>query len=445
LNQSILSYGQENNFTYEYDFLIITPDDYVAYVQPLAVHKEVYGIMTKIVSLDEIYQGAYFSVKGRDEAEIIKYFIKDSRENWNIEYVMLIGGKDVLPARYVDICSWDEHFEVISELYYADIYDSNGGFCSWDSNNDDVFAGQTMDGLEDEVDLDPDIALGRLLCRNVLEVQNIVEKIIDYENNAYDETWFSNIVLCGGDFAELGLRERSLPRYFDRTGRMVWEGEFIGDNAARIMEGFNAKKIYSSGLIRPGIKFLTVKNINSAINEGAGFVLFVGHGNYNIAMKTNFPLCKNLWLPYPDAYYSSDCEYLSNGDKLPVAIFAGCSCGDFGSVDSPIAWEFVNKKDGGSIASFAATTGSQMIFSSLCTQTFTPLLILDTFRYFKDEIDIIGDIWIKILHTYLENGDAWSLGDEFSESNWDHKLANILVLEEWALFGDPTLKIGGYP
>ena len=56
----------------------------------------------------------------------------------------------------------------------------------------------------------------------------------------------------------------------------------------------------------------------------------------------------------------------------------------------------------------------------------------------------MGDIWSKAIQTYLNDTDAWSLGDDFSELNWGHKLANFVVLEEWILLGDPTLKIGGY-
>ena len=119
----------------------------------------------------------YFSVNGRDNAEKIKYFIKNAEETWNTCYVMLVGSKEEFPARYVDECYWGQHREYISDLYYADLYDAQGVFCSWDSNNDNIFSGKNMSGVEDIVDLYPDIALGRLLCGNQTDVSIVVGKI----------------------------------------------------------------------------------------------------------------------------------------------------------------------------------------------------------------------------------------------------------------------------
>ena len=101
-------------------------------------------------------------------------------------------------------------------------------------------------------------------------------------------------------------------------------------------------------------------------------------------------------------------------------------------------------EEGGSIASFAATTGSIVLMSSLCTDTFTGFLSMEVFRLYSDGIDVIGDIWKGTITNYLDNEDVWDLGIAFSNLNWNNDLANNYMLEEWALFGDPTLKIGGY-
>ena len=444
LYPSIITPNDDNRDEY-YQFLIISPDYFSSELQILKEHKKQHGIRTKIVTLYEIFDGIYFPVFGRDDAEKIKYFIKNAKENWSIEYVMLVGDKDLLPARYVDLCSWGEHFDFFSDLYYADIYDDNGGFCSWDSNQDNVFSGKNMSGVEDDVDLYPDLSVGRLLCKNLVEVQIVVEKIIDYENNAYGQNWFYNVILCGGDDARLKWREKEFPEYFNRESGILWEGEYMGDKVADYLHDFSPRKIYATGLFKASIDFLSISNINEAINDGAGFLLFVGHGNPSMAIKTNFPFCEHIWLPFPYGYYTSNCLDLNNGEKLPIAVFAGCSCGDFNAISSPIAWEFVKKENGGSIASFAATTGSIILFSTLCTETYTGYLSLDVFRLYSEDFDILGDIWSSTIINYLNDEEAWQLGDDFSVLNWNNKLANNQVLEEWILFGDPTLKIGGYP
>jgi hypothetical protein len=66
----------------DYNFLIITPGDFSDELQPLVGHKKQYGIVTKIVTLDDVYESVYFPVNGRDDAEKIKYFIKSAKENW---------------------------------------------------------------------------------------------------------------------------------------------------------------------------------------------------------------------------------------------------------------------------------------------------------------------------------------------------------------------------
>ena len=55
-------------------------------------------------------------MQGRDVAERIKYFIKNSLDTWNIKYVLLIGGIDKLPIRE----TWLGELVVPTDLYYAD-------------------------------------------------------------------------------------------------------------------------------------------------------------------------------------------------------------------------------------------------------------------------------------------------------------------------------------
>lgn len=427
-----------------YDFLIITPSEFIDGLNPLLEHKFQHGISAKIIDVNDIYQGKFFPVVGRDYPEEIKYFLKDAYEQWGVEYVMLVGSKDEIPVRYVDLCNWDNHYECISELYYADLFDSKGDFCSWDSDNDNVFGGQDMDGMIDEVDFYPDLAIGRILCKTLDEVNIVVDKIIDYENNANGESWFNNVVLCGGDDARLGLREKMFEEWFKRPAEIVWEGEYLGDAVEDIMIGFNPVKVYATGLLKSESKFLSSNNINEAINQGAGFVMFIGHGNYDKAIKTNFPMIKFLWLPFPGGYTTIHSRKLQNQEKLPVVIFGGCNSGDFHAGNSPIAWEFIKNQYGGAIACFAATTGSIMFMSSLVTEAYTPHLILNIFRFYQQGIVTIGDIWQNSIKAYLDDEEAWQLGVQFSLLNWHNDLANYLVMEEWTLFGDPTLKIGGY-
>ena len=429
-----------------YDFLIITPSKFSNNLVQLMEHKESHGFSTIIVTLDEIYNSTYFPLAGRDAQEQIKYFIKNAIENWGTEYVMLVGNKEDMPARYVRTYVIDGNYTYyISDLYYADIYDDQDQFASWDTNNDDIFADKEKEGYVDDVDLYPDVYLGRILCSDSGEVNAFSDKVINYENNAYNKPWFKNFVTCGADDCRGLALEALLPFLLGRIGRLTLEGEHMGNLAASILSDFNTKKIYGSGLFRLNSKFLTINNINNAINQGAGFLMFIGHGKPHIAISTQFPFCKSIWLPKPSSYSISDVQKLSNGEKLPVAIFAGCNCGDFDALNSPVAWEFVRHSNGGSIASFACTSGAIMILSNLCAKSYHGHMVLTVFRSYKSGIDTIGRIWSETITEYLNDEEAWKLGDDFSMFNWFHTLSNHFVLEVWALLGDPTLKIGGYP
>jgi hypothetical protein len=448
------------------DLLIITPDDFSSALVPLVEHKQQHGIMSMIVSLTDIYTSVYFEVQGRDASEQIKYFIKDAVEQWGVKYVMLVGGKEHMPVRYsvINLNSsleqgYDSLFPGISpvrsdgfitDLYYADIYDQDGGFCSWDSNNNSVFGEIGPEDAIDDVDLYPDICVGRILCKTSEEVQTVVNKIIEYENTAFGQEWFTNVILCGGDTHPYTWEEILLCLAFKNiTGRRyrgAWEGEYMGDQVAKILSSFTAKKLYTSGLLGVRAKRLTTKNINQAINDGAGFLLFSMHGSPT-KIVTYPPFNKKRWLqvPLPSGYDISEVQKLINGGKLPIAVFSACSNGDFDTLPSPIAWEFVNHSTGGAIASFALTTEGNIYPTTMYTETLSGHTTMSVFKAYADGVNVLGEIWAQTITRYLDDEVAWSVSEHFiSDDGQSMNWLNLLALEEWILFGDPSLKIGGY-
>jgi hypothetical protein len=197
----------------EYKLVIIAPSKFSNALQPLIDHKISKGVSTMLKTTEDIYS----EYTGYDTAEQIKYFIKDAVETYNTTYILLVGGlksriyavpRDstslgskgwYLPVRYSSVMTGpgdDPGF--ISDLYYADIYNATGDFCSWDSNGNHVYA--EFGGINaDKVDLYPDVALGRLPCRSIKEVQGVVDKIVTYESGPADPSWFNKMVLVSGD------------------------------------------------------------------------------------------------------------------------------------------------------------------------------------------------------------------------------------------------------
>ncbi len=419
-----LSEQNNNGLSDVFDLLIVAPSEFNDALHLLVDHKNNVGIQSRIVNIDQINMPGC-----RDKQEEIKWYIKASIEEHDISYVLLVGDREKIPVRYSYSAKVGGLDPFISDLYYADIYDEYGEFCSWDSNDNDKFGELSKDEMIDELDLYPDVYLGRLLCSNVSEVTTVVDKIIDYETNTFGQEWFHDIILCGGD-THPGI----ILTLLNMKG---YEGELLCEEVKQIMDDFDPILLYTSAILPSFLKptsddatFLTFDEINTAINQGAGFVLFSGHGSVN-GWNTHSPILKNIFL-YLTTYRSELVKNLDNENKLPIIVMDACSCGDFSDITgtaSPIAWDFVKKPGGGAIATIACTTLSLDIvgksFTDFLSGYFTTQLFLATSSGYA------GEMLGQAQRTYLN-----------SFSDYDHQ--DCLIVEEFTLFGDPSLKIGGY-
>jgi len=446
--------------TNRYDLLIITPREFKKELHRLGHFKDNHGVKTKISSLGEIYKNTYW--EGRDKAEKIKYYIKNAIENWGITHVLLIGGIKGqsrfwnTPVRYSYVVPTEEQEypeqRFISDLYFADIYDGEGKFSSWDSNQDDKFA-VWNETIKDEMDLYPDVYLGRLPCRNKREVKIMVDKIINYEKTKVSgKDWFDNLLLVAGD---------SYPNKGQwPDGAFINEGELAGEAAVDVMSDFNPLRVYASE------DDINRKTVNNAFNQGAGFAYFCGHGS-SISWNTHYPPNGTEWTT---GYTVLDMIRLCNKEKLPVTVVGGCHNGEFDiSISKSIinglkekglkyfipkgasfwyngwatncwAWWLTSKRNGGAIATIANTgLGTHGDGDQDNNSVVDYLEILDGWLelrfleiYGTEGRDILGENHGDTLTGYLHR----FLGDE-------HKM-DVKMVQQWELFGDPSLKIGGY-
>jgi hypothetical protein len=324
----ILGGGSES-----YDLIIIAPSTFTRILQRLVDHKNDFGVATKLVTTEEIYD----EYSGRDKPEQIKYFILEANETWGTMYFLLVGGlksyiyaKDKddcnqgstawhLPVRYANI-QHSAEIGCLSDLYYGDLYRYNETsmeweFEDWDSNGDGVLAKWTNQwGQNDELDLVPDVIVGRLACRNKLEVNIVVNKIINYEKTPPDrKPWFKNMVVVAG-------------KTFNIVDGQP-DGEIVCDTALEYMGSLvEPVRLYASNNDTGGPRPIP-EDIKKAINQGAGYVNFQGHGN-PVRWDT-------IWADgeYPRDWCGGISIYqypqLFNLRKLPVVIVGGCHNGLF--------------------------------------------------------------------------------------------------------------------
>jgi len=408
------------NYDDEYDLLILSSVNYTDQLQQLVNHKNNRGVITQLVTLNDISSGVYFPPEGLDGTEEIKYFIKNAIETWNITNVLIVGGADDFPAREVHVQpeGSDDNEIFVSDLYYADIYDEKMNFSSWDTNENDLFGEYNWEGETDEVDFYPDIKIGRLACINMQQVTTMVNKIIKYENDkAYTQNWFNNIVVIGGD--------TFTAPYGDDSG--VDEGELVNQVILDTMQGFIPDMIWDSNNRLSGISPTGVQNINNGINSGCGFVDFSGHGAPWV--WTTFPHDGDRQsLPTPTGRYTNELiSQLSNGDKLPIVVNGGCSLGKYTNNDNCNAWAFLSNPNGGGIASYGASGLGWVYTGSGVTQGLVEGLCVDLFEAYSDGTITFGEMYVDGVNEYI-----------YSNMNgYDYK-----TLMEWHAFGDPTLAIG---
>ncbi len=405
-------------FSDQYDLVIISPSEFSNELQPLVNHKISMGINTILKITEEIYSG----YSGWDNAENIKYFIKDAIERWGINNVLLVGSVDKLPIRASYASFWEA--DILTDLYYADIYNDTGGFCSWDENKNgkfgEVYHNQHQIYDIDGVDLYPDVNVGRLPCGKNAEVKTVVNKIINYETETYGESWFKNIILVGGD---------TFPSWGGN------EGEEKNLITKQIMSGFTPTQLWTSD------GTFDAKSLNQAINTGAGFIDYAGHG-FEIGVATH-PPDSDTWVPY----HTNHLLGATNGNKLPIIFFDACLTAklDFNISEllgyaSPdlqlfvnkfstiaswlfptFAWCMVKKSNGGAIATIGATRTAFGGLESGCGY-----LSIHFWEAYSTS-ETVSQMLTKAQNDYITN-----IPDD------------LFTVEEFILIGDPSLKIGGY-
>jgi len=390
------------SFNDEFDLVIITTDSFSNTLQSLIDHKNNNGLRTTLKTIEEIYS----EYDGRDRPEQIKYFVKDAIETWNIKYVLIVGDIYKIPIRMASV-TWPGGFNQLpTDYYYADIYDSEMNFCNWDSNNNNLFSEYNFntDVSLDDVDLYPDVHIGRIPCRNNRELNTVINKIITYETQSSGQNWFNRLLLIAGDtFPSWGL----------------YEGEVVTYHIEQQMQDFESIRIWTS------LENYNPRSINNEISNGAGFISYSGHG-YEGGFGTSPPNEEERI-----EYYSPYLIGINNGDKLPIIFFDACCTATldyniFGIKIPCIAWSFLKKQSGGAVATLGSTRIAYANVNDRGPQGGCPRLNLEFFKSYEPGVRL-GDMLTSGKINYINF--AWK---------------DYMTIEQFTLIGDPSLKVGGY-
>ena len=378
IDYDLLPYNIQN----EYDLLIITPEKWDG-IYRLKEYKEKQGIKTIIFSLNEI-NGIY----ARDDAEKIKYFIKDAIEKYGIKYVLLVGD-EIFPIRYV--YSPVEDIEAVPcDLYYADIYDANKNFSSWDLDKDGVYG-----EIEDKPDLYPDVYISRLPVSNENELDILVDKIINYKLPPM------KAIMVGTEL------------FWDSRNR---EGEYLKEKISKELNIETIKLYETNEYEKDGDA--NSNTIAKYINEGAILLNFAAHGGPSGMGWKN------------GSFGIGDLNLLHN-EYLPIIFAMSCSTNEFDTTDC-LGEKFLLYENGGCIAYAGSSRVAYVYIGKAIASSLSGYLDKAFFKAYYDGCNAIGEMFARAKTDYL------------TKHVWKTSL-DYLTLMEFNLLGDASLSIPPMP
>jgi hypothetical protein len=374
----------------QYDLLIITTNTLKSGFEPLKQAHDATGVSTVVKTLTDI---------GGSDLESIRNYIRDAYTDWGIEYVLIGGDDNVVPAPILWVSGMDENVTYYedtmpADLYYACLdgpynYDGDG---NWGEPHDGTDGG--------DVDLIAEVYVGRACVGNTAEVNNFVTKTVAYINKDIQNEFFTRVNLAGEYLGNYGIASYG-GTYLDQLVNGSTDDGYttVGIPAS----DYTINKLYDS----PGYDW-PPSAIISVINNGVHIINHNGHANYDYDLKL-------------DTY---DVDALTNPSNRTCFIYSqGCMAGGFDNGDC-IAEHFTIKT---THAAFACIMNARYGWF---------------WSYSTD-----GDS--QRLHRQFWDAVFGEMIPEIGRANHDSKEDNLPIIGrscirwcyyETNLFGDPSLK-----
>jgi hypothetical protein len=385
----------------QYDLLILTTDSLKSGFIPLAVQHNATGTRTIVRTLSDV---------GGNTPENIRDYIRTAYTTWGIRYVLLGGDADVVPAKMLWVEGMDENVtpyetEMPADLYYACL----DGTYNYDG---DEKWGELHDGEKgSDVDLIAEVYVGRACVDNTEEVDNFVQKTVEYLSRPPGETYFGDATFAGeylGDYGIASFAGTTLNQLINGSSENGFTTVGIPASSYIIDKlydenypGFDPNNPWGTGWPK--------EELINRINNGVHLINHDGHANYEYNMRMN----------------TGDVNGLTNNDKFCFVYSQGCMSGGFDNPEGGdcIAEYFTVKNTHGAFAGiWNARYG---FFWSYSTDG-------DSQRYHRQFWDAVFGEKIK----------------EIGRANHDSKEDNLFLIQrscmrwcyyETNLFGDPAV------
>lgn len=366
-------------------FIIITTDVFLAEANRLKAHREEKDqLRTSVILLQDIYD--QYSAGRQDPTAIRNYVRELYRNQSEFQYLLFLGDAS-FDFRYLNKSHPRNHVVPTFETF-----DSTDPLLSFPS--DDYFA--LLDDDEDGSLIgDLDIAIGRITVTNPIEAEQVIEKIISYDEQLNsDKNWKAKTVYLADD---------------EDNNLHINDADLIASNVAKEHPLFNQEKIYFDAFQQestPGgnrYPAATAK-LNQTIEEGALVVNYLGHGG------------PGGW-GQERVLKVDDINSWTNKNRLPLIITATCSFTGFDDPAITSAGEAALLNPNGGAVSLFTTVRS--VFAS------------KNFQLTRSVFDFIFE---------KEDGQFLRIGEVMRRAK-NQNVRDNTNARKFFLIGDPTLRL----
>lgn len=312
----------------QYDLLILTTDTLKNGFLPLVAQHNATGTRTIIRTLSDV---------GGNTPEDIRAYLQIAYTTLGIRYVLLGGDTEAIPAKMLYVEGMDENTTPYNTLMPADLYYAclDGPY---NSDGDENW-GEPHDGENgSDVDLIADVYVGRACVDNAEEVDNFVQKTVEYLSLPSGDTYLGEATFAGEYLGDYGIAS-----YAGTTLNQLINGSSengfttIGIPASlytidklydELYPGFDPENPWGTGWPK--------EEIINRINNGVHLINHDGHAYYDYNMRM----------------YNGDANALTNDHNFCFVYSQGCMSGGFDNPEGTdcIAEYFTVKNTHGAFA-----------------------------------------------------------------------------------------------
>lgn len=270
-------------------YLVITSGTLASAFAPLITEKNTAGISAKVVTVEDIYN----QYSGNDAPAKIRACITDNYNNHGTKYVLLGGDASVVPTRMVHAEVTQDNTEIADipcDLYYACL---DG---TWDSDGDGHYGEMTDGPNGGEIDLIPEVYVGRVPAVTISEVGNFLSK-----NSASSTRPNPESALLVGE-------------YLGQSNLIHSYGGNALDTTQALLPGFDIDWLDDRPSTPQPAPSWSMQTISAALNSSPNIIAHSGHGTVTKTMGLPAANVRGLTNQHPFLITSIAC-HIGSFDK----------------------------------------------------------------------------------------------------------------------------------